>query len=461
MDVTHQGIPIQPVFSLNEYDLGSAFPDEDLLLGDGAAYSSETLSASSPTGASSAVAANNSRPEISTSNAPVQKQRLERRGHTKSRRGCFNCKRRRIKCQETRPSCGHCVKTGLKCEYPSTPTITHQPHHQVPLFSLQDMRFFQHFMLQCYPHHPIGNENIWTHEIPCLSQSHEFLMHAILGMAACDLMAQDPSLLAFAMAHRVKAIKAIKKSLAGLPTKGTNTEHANALVATCFALTFQSTSFEDGMGEFMTFIRGILIIGAQMMCKGIKPVFVNMLDQDSRAVLEPKMVNLPLIRQEWADGAVEAIVGVQDAYIILGRYRKVSLSAPMLKSSPKEEEEADLSEPSKAYRMISKHYGWWIQLPHVKFQRVIDMSNMTMVLLATHWIAAQLVMASVTKAEHECREKAPPKTETDNPEDTGSIVRWLRYLNRQIDHEHLIYNQWPVWVEDQMSRDHFFFTKIE
>ncbi|CAI0641768.1 unnamed protein product [Colletotrichum noveboracense] len=453
MDVTHQGISIQPVFSLNEYDLGSAFPDEDLLLGDGAAYSSEALSASPPTGASSAVAANNSRPEISTSNAPVQKQRLERRGHTKSRRGCFNCKRRRIKCQETRPSCGHCVKTGLKCEYPSTPTITHQPHHQVPLFSLQDMRFFQHFMLQCYPHHPFGNENIWTHEIPCLSQSHEFLMHAILGMAACDLMAQDPSLLAFAMAHRVKAIKAIKKSLAELPTKGTNTEHANALVATCFALTFQSTSFEDGMGEFMTFIRGILIIGAQMMCKGIKPVFVNMLDQDSRAVLEPKMVNLPLIRQEWADGAVEAIGALRHLCrdeVEIQYYDIIYELACKMHTSSWE-----------AYRMISKHYGWWIQLPHVKFQRVIDMSNMTMVLLATHWIAAQLVMASVTKAEHECREKAPPKTETDNPEDTGSIVRWLRYLNRQIDHEHLIYNQWPVWVEDQMSRDHFFFTKIE
>lgn len=26
-----------------------------------------------------------------------QRQRLERRGHTKSRRGCYNCKRRRIK----------------------------------------------------------------------------------------------------------------------------------------------------------------------------------------------------------------------------------------------------------------------------------------------------------------------------------------------------------------------------
>lgn len=27
----------------------------------------------------------------------AQKQRMERRGHTKSRRGCYNCKRRRIK----------------------------------------------------------------------------------------------------------------------------------------------------------------------------------------------------------------------------------------------------------------------------------------------------------------------------------------------------------------------------
>lgn len=33
----------------------------------------------------------------STSAVQHQQQRHERRGHTKSRRGCFNCKRRRIK----------------------------------------------------------------------------------------------------------------------------------------------------------------------------------------------------------------------------------------------------------------------------------------------------------------------------------------------------------------------------
>jgi hypothetical protein len=93
--------------------------------------------------------------DLSLRRLPEQgRLRLERRGHTKSRRGCYNCKRRRIKvkaqrnasvaigrtqkadatvaacaplqCQETHPACGHCLKTGLKCEYPASPQITHQ-----------------------------------------------------------------------------------------------------------------------------------------------------------------------------------------------------------------------------------------------------------------------------------------------------------------------------------------------
>ncbi|OHE91005.1 C6 zinc finger protein [Colletotrichum orchidophilum] len=355
-----------------------------------------------------------------------------------------------LTCEETYPSCGHCVKMGLKCEYPNAPTIVPQPQNQVPLFSLQDMRFFQHFLLQCYPHHPIGNENIWTHEVPCLSQSNGFLMHAILGMAACDLMSADPSLLAFAMAHRVKAIQAIKKSLAELPKqRGTTSEHANALIATCFALTFQSVTFEDGMAEYMTFIRGILIIGTQMYIKGIKPIFINLMGQDSSAVLEPKMADLPLIRSEWADGAVEAIGGLRGLCrdVVEIEYFDLLLEmATKLHTSGHAE---------IAYQDLSKHYGWWIQLPHEKFQRVIDMTSQTMVLLASHWIALKQIMATVTNAEHECREKAPSK---ENAVGMG-IVRWLGHLNRQVDHEHLVYNQWPLWVEEQLNRDLTFFGK--
>ncbi|KAJ6183704.1 Zn(II)2Cys6 transcription factor [Penicillium mononematosum] len=40
-----------------------------------------------------------------------------RRSHTKSRLGCGNCKRRRIKCDETGPECINCVRHSIKCNY--------------------------------------------------------------------------------------------------------------------------------------------------------------------------------------------------------------------------------------------------------------------------------------------------------------------------------------------------------
>ncbi|KAF7187736.1 Sterol regulatory element-binding protein ECM22 [Pseudocercospora fuligena] len=40
-----------------------------------------------------------------------------KRHHRKSRSGCIICKRRRIKCDETKPSCSACRKKGLACVY--------------------------------------------------------------------------------------------------------------------------------------------------------------------------------------------------------------------------------------------------------------------------------------------------------------------------------------------------------
>ena len=40
-----------------------------------------------------------------------------RRAHTKSRHGCERCKRRRIKCDEAGPPCGHCAARNADCRY--------------------------------------------------------------------------------------------------------------------------------------------------------------------------------------------------------------------------------------------------------------------------------------------------------------------------------------------------------
>lgn len=136
-------------------------------------------------------------------------------------------------------------------------------------------------------------------------------MHAILGFAASELMATDYSLVTAAMNHRVKAIKAIKKRLAEASRSATSHEEANALVATCFALTFQSVSLEDGLAEYMTFIRGIVIVGMQMMFKGIKPIFSTMFEEQQDEILAPVMEHLPLIQKGWADSALEAITNLR------------------------------------------------------------------------------------------------------------------------------------------------------
>ncbi|KAI0451709.1 hypothetical protein F5B21DRAFT_364454 [Xylaria acuta] len=40
-----------------------------------------------------------------------------RRGHTKSRFGCKECKRRKVKCDEQRPSCFNCTRHGMACSF--------------------------------------------------------------------------------------------------------------------------------------------------------------------------------------------------------------------------------------------------------------------------------------------------------------------------------------------------------
>lgn len=136
-------------------------------------------------------------------------------------------------------------------------------------------------------------------------------MHAILGFAASELISTDASLVTAAMNHRVKAIRAIKKRLSETSRANATYEETNALVATCYALTFQSVSLDDGLAEYMTFIRGIVIVAMQMMFKGIKPIFSNIMEEEQDAVLAPYMEGMPLIERAWADAATEALTNLR------------------------------------------------------------------------------------------------------------------------------------------------------
>ncbi|EFW17809.1 hypothetical protein D8B26_004852 [Coccidioides posadasii str. Silveira] len=51
------------------------------------------------------------------SGTPAEPVFRPRRSHRKSRTGCGNCKRRRVKCDETKPHCQRCEAYGVSCDY--------------------------------------------------------------------------------------------------------------------------------------------------------------------------------------------------------------------------------------------------------------------------------------------------------------------------------------------------------
>jgi hypothetical protein len=126
---------------------------------------------------------------------------------------------------------------------------------------------------------------------------------------------------------------------------------------------------------------------------------------------------------------------------------------------------------SLAYKTLRRHYGWWMMLPHDKFRRIIDPTNQVMLLLGSHWIALKQIMAFITECEETASQdlntaatgRAPAvRNAASQKAEMGldpGMARWLRWLNRQVDAEHQIYNAWPLWVEEQLDRDICFFGR--
>ncbi len=82
-------------------------------------------------------------------------------------------------------------------------------------------------------------------------------------------------------------------------------------MATCFALTFQSMALDDGMAEFMTFIRGVVIVAIQMYIKKAKFVFQNFLGDQQTEMLKPFLQTTPLVNSSWSEAAVASIKGLE------------------------------------------------------------------------------------------------------------------------------------------------------
>lgn len=102
----------------------------------------------------------------------------KRPGQTKSRTGCYSCKRRKVKCNEHWPECDNCKRLKLDCVYPWAKKMAGREQQQqsaaagqpsAPLrttpgaLTMQDLRFYHFFMTTCYPRWPADPiaQRIW------------------------------------------------------------------------------------------------------------------------------------------------------------------------------------------------------------------------------------------------------------------------------------------------------------
>ncbi|KAF7891329.1 uncharacterized protein EAF02_001654 [Botrytis sinoallii] len=150
-----------------------------------------------------------------------------RRPHKKSRYGCKSCKTRRLKCDETKPTCANCLRHSIQCEYlflplnnpalqalptkklplPTTATVTQRNAHfsrPVPRNPISfyfptsisttvsgkdealEFRLFQHFInITDVPQlFSVCNISLWVIQLAC---RHRSVMEALLGVSAFHL----------------------------------------------------------------------------------------------------------------------------------------------------------------------------------------------------------------------------------------------------------------------------------
>ena len=216
-----------------------------------------------------------------------------RRSHTKSRNGCLLCKARKTKCGEEKPRCLNCVRRGNACRYapgdPSgnpkrkrtSPTTSDQeltlpgsslvsPTYPVT-FTGRDMRYLHHFLTSLSHPLPLGNELVWRNEIPQIAHQHQFLMHAMLALGASELGRADPQpdFEYEALRHRVIAIAGLKKAFKEDSILGPD-GRVDAILATCYALIYQSTHKEDAFNDFQVLVRGLALVTEDIRGRSLK-----------------------------------------------------------------------------------------------------------------------------------------------------------------------------------------------
>jgi hypothetical protein len=84
-------------------------------------------------------------------------------------------------------------------------------------------------------------------------------------------------------------------------------EEGNAMLATCYTLVFQSALIADGFPEYMSFIRGCMVVAWQMGVKQLTFLFQGILSDEQLERMGPHLKGPPGIDPVLTNGAIGSL----------------------------------------------------------------------------------------------------------------------------------------------------------
>lgn len=250
-----------------------------------------------------------------------------------------------------------------------------------PSFSLQDIRFFHHFLTTAFPYLPTCEDHVWTSVVPLYAEQSGYLMHAMMALGASHLgallgidYAQASQL------HRSAAITGLQRAING--ELGTAIDYDIAL-ACCYVLSFQTAYVADAFADFITISRGCHLLTKKIKEQDLPSVFGKLPHCDNpHALLQAKKAS------------------PQDALLFQKGIQALKAYEPWLKMSTQVHvlnllinvlEQLQAS-PVAGCMQFYRLYEYWYKLEYQEFAEFMDARDAVSQVLLTFLIAVQVLM---------------------------------------------------------------------
>ncbi|CEI68148.1 unnamed protein product [Fusarium venenatum] len=258
---------------------------------------------------------------METSRQP--QSRPKRKPHKKSRTGCLDCRKRRVKCNEERPRCWSCKRRDIDCEYPdktSVPVVIMPPLPVSPMsplvvsqspsitsvltptptlssttdslhnldytptgtLELTQLRLLHHWTLStsvdlCKCPKTLW---IWQEAFPQMGFQHPFVLNALLGLAALHIAYQSPlerkKRWLDGMYHHGEALIGFQRQISNITADNSEALFTWSICNVLYVFAMSNPLLEpvDGVSRLSTSTRNERVLGAEWipMIRGIDAV---------------------------------------------------------------------------------------------------------------------------------------------------------------------------------------------